>query len=187
MTQQPVIRTDRLVLRPFERSDAEEVRRLAGAFEIADTTLNIPHPYPPELAESWIESHGPRLVLGEQVTYAIVRDHDDRLVGAIGLVIRRQFDRAEMGYWIGVPYWGNGYCTEAARALLDVAFGPLGLNRVHATHLTRNPASGRVMQKIGMVHEGRARQHVRKWDRFEDLELYGILREEWTDHSSRRS
>jgi [ribosomal protein S5]-alanine N-acetyltransferase len=84
-----------------------------------------------------------------------------------------------MGYWIGVPYWGRGYCTEAAGALLAHAFGPLGLHRVHATHLTRNPASGRVMQKLGMRHEGRMREHFLKWGVFEDVERYGILDREW--------
>jgi ribosomal-protein-alanine N-acetyltransferase len=63
--------------------------------------------------------------------------------------------------------------------VLQYGFSVLGLHRIHASHLTRNPASGRVMQKLGMVHEGCARQHVRRWDEFEDLELHGILAEEW--------
>ena len=87
--------------------------------------------------------------------------------------------RAELGYWIGKPYWGQGYCTEAARATLDFGFEQLGLNRIFAHHFARNPASGRVMQKIGMTREGRLRQHVKKWDAFEDLELYGILKDHW--------
>ena len=99
------------------------------------------------------------------------------MIGAVGLRIEREDQRAELGYWIGRPYWNQGYCTEAARAVLDFGFEQLGLNRIYASHFTRNPASGRVMQKLGMTHEGRLRQHVRKWDAFEDVEVYAVLRE----------
>ncbi len=88
--------------------------------------------------------------------------------------------RAELGYWIGEPFWNHGYCTEAARAFLDYAFGAVGLVRVHASHFSRNPASGRVMRKIGMKYEGCRRCHAKKWDKLEDLDLYGILKEEWS-------
>ena len=78
-----------------------------------------------------------------------------------------------MGYWIGKPYWNQGFGTEAALAILRYAFEQLGLNRVYAAHFRRNPASGRIMQKIGMTYEGRLRQHVKKWGDFEDMEYYG--------------
>ena len=94
-------------------------------------------------------------------------------------MIEPEHARAELGYWIGKPYWRNGYATEAARAILQYGFGQLGLNRIHAGHFTRNPGSGRVMQKIGMTHEGHQPRHVKKWDRFEDLELYGILHSQY--------
>jgi RimJ/RimL family protein N-acetyltransferase len=87
--------------------------------------------------------------------------------------------QAELGYWIGKPYWNAGLCTEAGRVILRYAFSELCLMRVHAVHLTRNPASGRVLQKLGMRHEGCRRGHVMKWGRLEDIELYGLLREEW--------
>ena len=86
---------------------------------------------------------------------------------------------AEMGYWIGKPYWNRGYGTEAAGGVLRYAFEQLGLNRVYAAHFRRNPASGRIMQKIGMTYEGCLRQHIKKWDTFEDMEYYGILRSEY--------
>jgi RimJ/RimL family protein N-acetyltransferase len=75
-----------------------------------------------------------------------------------------------------VPYWGEGYATEAAAALVAWGFDILDLQRIHAAHFTRNPASGRVMQKIGMTFEGIARQHVLKHDRWEDMARYGIVR-----------
>ena len=84
-----------------------------------------------------------------------------------------------MGYWIAPDAWNRGYATEAAAALLRYAFEDLGLHRVYARHLRRNPSSGKVMQKLGMTHEGRQREHVRKWEVWEDVEVYGILAEEW--------
>jgi len=84
-----------------------------------------------------------------------------------------------MGYWIARECWNRGYATEAAAALLAYAFEALGLHRVYARHFPRNPPSGRVMQKLGMVYEGRQREHVLRWDVFEDLDCYGILRSEW--------
>jgi RimJ/RimL family protein N-acetyltransferase len=179
MKERPTIETKRLVLRPFELSDAKDVQLLAGDRAIADTTLNIPHPYEDDMAEEWISTHQPKFETGELSNFAIVLRSSGKLIGAIGLRIVPRFERAELGYWIGKPFWKNGYCTEAAHAVLQYGFAVLKLNRIHASHFTRNPASGRVMQKIGMVHEGRARQHAKRWDMFEDLEFYGILREHW--------
>ena len=86
------------------------------------------------------------------------------------------FQHAEMGSWIGKPYWNQGYATEAAKAIIKQGFEVMKLNRIHAHHFARNAASGKVLLKIGMKHEGTLRQHVVKWDKFEDIELYGILK-----------
>lgn len=183
----PVLESARLLLRPFSAADAPEVQRLAGSRAIADTTLNIPHPYEDGMAEAWIARHPAAFDAGELATFAITLKAGGALLGAISLTIERRFDRAELGYWIAEPYWGNGYCTEAAHRVVDYGFGELRLNRIHATHLARNPASGRVMQKIGMTKEGLARQHSKKWQEFEDLVLYGLLREEWPGRDSQGS
>ena len=103
-----------------------------------------------------------------------------QLVGAIGLGIDRRFKLAELGYWIGKPFWNRGYATEAAVAIIRYGFTSLELNRIASRHFTRNPASGRVMQKAGMQHEGTARQSMIKWGKYEDLQLYAILREDWS-------
>jgi RimJ/RimL family protein N-acetyltransferase len=176
---EPTLETDRLILRPFCLADAAEVQRLAGDRAIAATTAAIPHPYPDGAAEAWITSHPGRFARGESATFAITRREDDVLVGAIGLEINAELQRAELGYWIGKPYWNLGYCTEAARAILRFAFESLGLRRVFAFHFGRNPTSGRVMQKVGMQHEGTFRKHTVKWGEVDDMEVYGILRDEW--------
>ena len=175
----PTLETERLLLRPFRLEDAPVVHRLASAREIAEMTLTIPHPYPDGAAEGWISRHAASFERGEAVDFAIVVRDDDTLVGAVGLGLQPEHDRAELGYWIGVPYWGRGYATEAAAAVLGYAFGTLGLHRVFAFHYAKNAASGRVLQKIGMTHEGRRRAHTLKWGEYLDNETYGILRDEW--------
>lgn len=172
---------DRLILRPFTPADAPDVQRLAGERAIADTTAAIPHPYEDGMAEAWIAGHGPEFEQGRGVTFAVTRKEDGVLVGAVSLMGIRAGHQAELGYWIGTPYWNLGYCTEAARLVLGYAFTDLGLWRVHACHFSRNPSSGRVLQKLAMRHEGCLRGHLMKWDRPEDLEVYGVMRHEWQD------
>jgi RimJ/RimL family protein N-acetyltransferase len=130
------------------------------------------------MAVEWIKTHRAMAEAGEGLTLAITVKEDSDLVGAISLGVNATFARAELGYWIGEPYWGRGYCTEAATTLVRFAFEELDLHRVHASYLARNPASGRLLQKIGMSKEGVARQHTRKWGVFEDLVLCGMLRSE---------
>lgn len=174
-----VLETPRLRLRPFAFADAAEVKRLAGDAAIADTTLQVPHPYPEGLAEAWILDQGDALARGETATFALTRRDDGALVGAMGLALALDHQRAELGYWVGVPFWNRGYATEAAEAVLGHGFGAYGLHRVAATHLTRNGASCRVMEKLGMRVEGISREHVLKNGRFEDLERHAILADEW--------
>jgi RimJ/RimL family protein N-acetyltransferase len=178
---QPTLETERLILRPFLLADAAEVQRLAGDRAIAETTATIPHPYPDGAAETWIASHPDRYSRGECATFAITRRDGGALLGAIGLEINPEMQRAELGYWVGKSYWNHGYCTEAARAVVRFAFEDLGLRRVFAQRYRRNPASGRVMQTAGMRHEGTLRQHAVKWDVVDDIEVYGVLHEEWRD------
>ena len=149
---------------------------LIGAREVAATTLRIPHPYTEQDGAQFIASTR----AGTEVRLAITLRADDSLCGGIGLAVEAEHSRAELGYWIGVPYWRNGFATEASAAMLRYGFEQLQLNRIFATHFKQNPASGRVLRKLGMQREGCMRQHVRKWGQFVDLELYSILREDWT-------
>ena len=96
MKLRPTLRTDRLVLRPFALSDASEVQRLAGDEAVASTTSNVPHPYEDGMAEAWIGTHQGRFEKGELVNFAITLAEDGLLVGAIGLIIRADNDRAAL-------------------------------------------------------------------------------------------
>lgn len=172
------IGTERLRLRAFKADDAEVVHKLAGAFEIADTTLCIPHPYERSQADEWITSHKKRFEDKIEIVFAITLKLDSQLIGSISLTPRFEFDQAELGYWIGKPYWSKGYASEAVKGLIKFGFEQLNLNRVHAHHFVRNPASGKVLNKCGMKYEGTLRQHIKKDDRYEDIDFYGILKSE---------
>jgi RimJ/RimL family protein N-acetyltransferase len=177
--KQPELTTQRLLLRPFVLADAWDVQRLAGAWEIADTTLNIPYPYVDGVAEGWIASHALRFNEGTLAAFAVVDRREAVLVGAVGLTIDPEHSRGELGYWIGVPFWRQGYATETVRAVMNFGFKELRLNRIQGRHLVRNPASGRVMQKVGMTYEGTLRKSIRKWEVYEDVAMYSALAEEW--------
>jgi RimJ/RimL family protein N-acetyltransferase len=145
---------------------------------VADTTQNIPHPYPDGAAEQWIASHASSWNERRFLTLAVTAP-EHGLVGAVSLHIHLAHRRGELGYWVGLPFWNRGYATEASRALLEFGFERLELNRIQARHLTRNPSSGRVMQKLGMSREGIQRQHVLLRGTFEDVAIHAVLRSDW--------
>lgn len=169
---QPEIETPRLLLRRFTLDDTEDVSRLANNYNVSRTTLTLPYPYEAGVAAQWIGSHARLWELRTCGTWAISLSATQTLVGAITLTwINRT--RGELGYWIGESYWGNGYCSEAARALIDFGFEHLGMIRIVAEHLRSNPASGRVMAKAGMCHVGSRRKRDRH-RRMADMEIYEI-------------
>ena len=179
------LRTARLVLRPLERSHLDSMLSLISAREVAATTLRIPHPYTREDAEQYFKAMEAEIGKGNMLRLSVFiaasGEGDEggeygEYCGSMGLHIERDHERAEIGYWIGVPYWGRGYASEAARAVVDYGFRELGLNRVYATVFAGNTASRRVAEKAGMRYEGCMRQHVSKWGKFLDVEVYGVVK-----------
>lgn len=175
----PRLETARLCLRSFAPADATEVQRLAGDQAVAATTAAMPHPYPDGAAETWIATHAPKWAAHEELVYAITLKATGRLVGAIGLTLTEPHERAELGYWVGVPFWNQGYASEAAQVVIDSGFRILGLVRIQAHHMAHNLASGRVMENAGMSREGYSPQALKKDGQFHDLILYGVVRGDW--------
>jgi len=159
--------------------DAFRVRELAGDWEVAKTTGTIPHPYEAGVAETWISGHGEAFAEQRGVVFAIDLQSDGLLIGAVGLELHMTHEWAELGYWIGKPYWNRGYGTEAAREVLRYGFQELRLNRIHARYMPKNVASGRIMEKLGMRREGTLRQSLKRFGTFEDMIMYSILRQEY--------
>lgn len=180
----PTLQTERLVLRPFVEQDEAEVFRICREKEIAANTRTIPHPYPRAQAAKWISLHAEKWIEGKGAVFAICTKQDDQMVGSIGLEISEQDKNAELGYLIDKGCWGQGYCSEAAEEVVRFGFETLALHRIHAHCLTTNPASGRVLEKIGMQKEGLLRGHVCKWGVFHDICFYGLLKSEFSAKSS---
>src|SRR5271166_4783579 len=127
------LQTERLTLRAYEVSDIPRLVPLIGSREVAATTLRIPHPYTEAHAQDFIATAQEEHSNGKGLRVGIILRQSDTLCGGVGLMIEAEHRRAELGYWIGVPYWGNGYATEAARALVKYGFGTLGLHRIFAS------------------------------------------------------
>ena len=167
--------TARLLLRKLSIDDVDAFSALAGERAVADTMISIPHPLTRDAALAWLAAH-----TGDPERYrslAVCLSATGDLIGYAGIVdIDREHCLGELSFWIGRPFRGAGYAVEAGRAAIGVAFGELGLNRLQAFHMLRNPASGRVLERLGFRREGVLRQRVRKWNTFEDVAAYGLLR-----------
>ncbi len=171
----PIIVTKRLVLRPFSLADAKEVQRLAGNPKIAATTATIPHPYLDGMAEDWISKHADWFAKGDSVNWAIEHKTEKKLVGCVSIMINKANRRAEIGYWVAEEYWNKGYCTEAAIEAIRYGFQRMNLNKITARHVKGNPASGKVMLKMGMEQEGLLKQDSFRNGNYEDMVVYGLL------------
>ena len=135
------MRTNRLTLRQLQHNDAERIALLGGDWDVASMTGRIPYPYSAEAAQHWLTG----VAIGE-----VVRGiwHANELIGLCGYSPQAD-GSAELGYWIGKPYWGQGYATEASRALMNYGFRKGRIKRFTCCHFIDNPASARVAAKLG--------------------------------------
>ena len=153
------MQTRRLTLRPLRGDDAERIADLAGVWEVASMTGRIPYPYSLGAAQHWITG----LAEGE-VVFGV--EHRGELIGVVGYTPNGN-GTAEFGYWIGLPYWRQGFATEAARRLLDHGFIEGGIKTFFCSHFTENPASARVIEKLGFRLIG----HAAGWCEARGMEL----------------
>ncbi|KOP69694.1 acetyltransferase [Lysinibacillus sp. FJAT-14745] len=172
-----MITTERLVLRLFQTSDAETVAKLCNNYNIYKSTMYLPYPYSLNDALSWMEHHYENFMGDFSYEFAITDKDTGELYGAIALSNNKHFNHGEIAYWIGEEYWGKGYATEAAQSIVQFAFEEKKLHKVFARYFSTNPASGKVMEKIGMKQEGILKDHIIKDGKHEDLVYYGIINE----------
>lgn len=175
------LETARLILRTPIASDAPQLYHLARDKRVSENLLNMPHPYERHDADVWIERCRERYQRGDGITLAIINKFEQRFIGSIGIYANYQHQRAEIGYWLGVDYWGRGFMPEAVECILEYGFRVMRLNRIYATYFSGNEASRRVMEKVGMHYEGMQRQAVLKWGAYKDLGMYSILHREWVE------
>ena len=180
MTEQPVLRTERLILRRFRLNDVDDVLAYANDEEWQRYLLPLPYPYERVHAEQFV-SESFLKDWKSKPTFAIV--FDDTVIGGINLSVDKRHQTAEMGYSIARKHWGNGYATEAAHAVVNWAFEAFCLAKTYAVANVDNRRSWRVMERIGMTREGVLRSDApdgRDPNRRQDVAFYGVLREEWT-------
>ncbi|MCU7801660.1 MAG: GNAT family N-acetyltransferase [Candidatus Thiodiazotropha sp. (ex Lucinoma annulata)] len=182
MIEHAVLETSRLLLRPLALSDTLAIQKTAGAREIADTMISLPHPYPAGGAERYVALQQAERDAGRSVTFTIKQKAEEEFCGLVEVRdIDRTHSQGELSFWLAVEAWGNGFMSEVVQAVVQYGFESLELNRLYAYHMLRNPASGRVLEKNGFKQEGLLRQRVRKWGQFEDVLLWANLRQEWQD------
>lgn len=171
--------TERLILGPFETTDLDALHRWENDAEILAMSDDDLDGQTLEQTKSMLARWtGP--TNDDVVRFAIRLAETRRFIGFVNLArIERAHGRCKMGYVVGEKtLWGRGYATEAVRAVVDHAFGPLGLRRIEAGAYATNPASIRVLEKNGFVREGVLRANVRRGDVFVDEIVFGLLRDD---------
>lgn len=163
-----------------EARDLPQMMKYANHPRISQMTLNIPHPYQEKDAISWLNMANQGFEDKNHFVFAICKQADDRFMGGIGLRLNTRFNHAELGFWLGEPFWNNGYVTEAAAEILKFGFEQLKLQKIFATHMVDNPASGKVMIKNGMIKEGKLVDHLKKGDQYLTVIQYRLTREEYS-------
>lgn len=162
-----------------EAKDIPNMVTYANNPKVSRMTLTMPYPYREKDAISWINMANEGFEDRNHFVFAICLLPDDDFIGGIGLRVNKRFNNAELGFWMGEPFWNKGYVTEAAGEILKFGFEEAGLHKIYATHLIENPASGKVMIKNGMIKEGELVDHIRKGDQYLSLIQYRITNKEF--------
>jgi RimJ/RimL family protein N-acetyltransferase len=178
----PVL-TPRLVLRPFNRADVDAVHSYRSLPQVAEYLFDHPMSHD-ECAEAVRARTGQVAFVnaGDKILLAVEERQGGRVVGEVSLIWRHMADlQAEIGYILHPDAWGRGYATEAAGALLALAFREVGIHRVYARCDARNVRSARVMQRLGMRQEAHFRQHAQVKGRWDEELVFAILAHDWAE------
>lgn len=173
----PLIATERLVLRPPHETDAEEMAELADNINVARMLAHMPHPYTIGDAEKFIARAQENI--GRACIYSITEADTGRLIGVGSLHEIANEQEPHMGYWIGEPYWGQGYASEAARALVDLYFKVTNRPKLLVSARVSNEASKKVIRKCGGLHVGTSQAVHPLLGEIQQLDHFEITRESW--------
>lgn len=171
--------TPRLILRRMEMDDAKDIFEYGRDREVAKHVLWDAYQSVSE-ARAYIRSMQRKYRLGEPASWCIEHRETGRVIGTIGYMwYQRDHNSAEVGYSLARDMWNKGIMTEALSRVLRYSFDEMQMHRIEAQHETDNPASGAVMRKCGMLHEGCLRGRLLNKGRYVDVDLYAILREDY--------
>ncbi|MDB4292713.1 GNAT family N-acetyltransferase [Maribacter sp.] len=179
MKKLPSLETERLVLNQIKPDDIPNIVAYAGNKKITDNTRTMPHPYFAEDAIAWMHMANQGFRNGDNYIFALRNKENNLLMGGIGLTLDQEHNRAEIGYWIGEPFWNMGYTSEAVKVLLKFGFDQLQLNKIIAAYISTNSASGKIMIKNGMIKEGEFKNHDIKNGEYVTLIHYGLLKSQY--------
>lgn len=182
----PRVTTKRLLLRPFCLYDVKNYFRLATHPEVLKGT-DMPHDLEETAVREWVAAH-PEYWQHRRELFLLITSLETReIIGSVSLFTHERHNKAELGYWITYPAWGQGYATEATQEMVKFAFETMHLHRLEANHLLRNPDSGHVLEKLGFKYEGILRQAYLKDKSYEDLKYYGLLQSEYKEKLDKES
>lgn len=175
----PTLHTDRLRLRPFTETDADALFALHSNARVL-RYWDSPPWTDPSRAERFVAACRQMAEDGTGARLAMDRASDGTFLGWCSLTRwNPDYRSAAMGYCLNEAAWGQGFATEAARAVLQWAYATLDLNRVQSEADTRNVASARVLEKLGFVREGTLREDCIVNGEVSDSWVYGLIRSEW--------
>ncbi|NWG24588.1 MAG: GNAT family N-acetyltransferase [Pseudorhodoplanes sp.] len=175
----PVLETQRLILRAPQLEDVKHVAALANDKRIAENTRRIPHPYSHADAEDFISAVN---VPAGEVAFVITL-RDGTIIGACGLAMQDEA-APDVGYWLGVKYWGQGFATEAVRAVIDFAFTDLDHEALSAGARVTNPASRRILEKCGFQWTGVGLCRIRSLRSSAPIDRFRLDRRLWSSLKS---
>lgn len=180
----PELNTNRLKLRKIQFGDVPLLLKYANNKIISDNTLTIPFPYQEEDAVLWMNFALQGFKNKERYVFAITLKESEEFIGAIGLHLDNGHNRAELGYWVGEPFWNKGIATEATAEILIFGFEKLNLNKIYATHFVDNKASGKVLLNNGMIKEAELKDHYRKNNVYESVIQYRLIKQEYEEQNT---
>ena len=182
--QQPLLTTERMTLRPFTMDDVPDVQEFMDNKDFSSFSPGYPYPCEKDFVEEYISDIPAKWQNREIVNYAMVPHEIKKPIGIVGLKLQLDHDVAEIGYLLGVKYWGQGYATEAAKRILLFGFYDLDLQCIFGQCIMSHKDSENILKKLGMMHEGILRQRLKKCGKLEDILSYSILASEF--HESQK-
>jgi [ribosomal protein S5]-alanine N-acetyltransferase len=172
----PIIRTKRFILRPIKKSDIKLIAKHANDKIVARNTLSIPHPYKLKDAKIWVNKNLDNYKKKEKTDVTFAIEIDGKFAGGVGLHKIAKNHKAEIGYWLGRPYWNRGIMTEAVKVVTKFGFEKLKLRRIYAPVFLFNEPSKKVLEKAGYKLEGIVRKEAKKGDKYIDAYMLAKVR-----------
>lgn len=180
----PILGTNRLVLRGIRGTDREALTKCFSDYNTIYMLVFMPWPFGEDKVRNYMRNLAYRTDQGDSLYWAITEPKQDKLLGVVGLTLEHKHDRAEIHFWMDKDARGKGYMTEAAKRVVDYVFRDLGMHRLDVNCLRKNIQCKRVLEKCGFRYECNKEDFVKKEGKYEDLEYFRILRDEYMQDPS---